>query len=245
MSRIRSSFILSLGALVLGIAHAQSTQSWVFKNQAFAYVYTNIGTVTFDFTAASATNPGQLTTLSTPYPAATAGTFQACINALVTSSLSLSAQSTAPTSTYTPATLPSACTFAPTSVSSNGTFSVTWPSGDNADGALLVITNSPTWRAEASIGAWSTPGGLTAQIVPDLVNSGKLVNGASPVSLSATPAELSAQPGSTTDNYSYYTQYQGYYVVPELFALQVNPSAAGAQVNGTNTATVTYTVAFP
>ena len=210
--------LLSVGAL------AQGAQNWNFNFPAFAYVYTNTSSVDFDFTAAST---------ATVVYAGTAGqasqaNLQNCIGGLVTSSLSVTAQSTAPTS---PSTL-GTCEFGPTSVSTSG-YTVNWNGLGSADGSLLVVTNSSTYSV--TVVADSLPSGVTYKVAPDFGD-------ASGITFTSIPTGTAA--GLATQADGLYTQYAGVYAIPLTFAADVDPTASAATASAVTTV-VTYTASAP
>ncbi|WP_287372788.1 hypothetical protein [Oceanithermus sp.] len=209
--------LLSVGAL------AQGAQNWNFNFPAFAYVYTNTSSVDFDFTAAST---------GTVAYAGAAGqaskdNLQLCIGGLVTSSLDVTAYDT-PQSTSSLGT----CEFGPTSVSTSG-YTVNWNGLGNADGSLLVVTNSSTYSV--TVVADSRPSGVTYKVAPDFGN-------ASGITFTSIPTGTAT--GLATQADGLYTQYAGVYAIPLTFAADVDPTASAATTSAVTTV-VTYTASAP
>ncbi|ADR35703.1 hypothetical protein [Oceanithermus profundus] len=212
------------GALLSVGAMAQAQQNWNFSFPVYAYVYTNTSSVDFDFTA---------TTTGTVVYAGAAGqaskaNLQSCIGSLVTSSLSVTAQNSAPTN---PSSLGS-CEFGPTSVSTSG-YTVNWNGLGSADGSLLVITNSSTYSV--TVLADSLPSGVTYKVAPDFGD-------ASGIAFTNIPTGTAA--GLATHNDGLYTQYAGVYAIPLTFAADVDPTAPAATTSAVTTL-VTYTASAP
>ena len=250
---------LVLGAVVAASiampAQAGSTTfDFNFTVPTFAYIYTDLSSVAFDFSATSVgSNKGKLATLnSNALPVAQKSELAACISNLVNNLVSSPVQ---PANAAGTNSLGTCGDYAPTSVSTSGM--VDWSSflgtGNTGgpDGTLLVITNDGLLGGSGvSVSAQitsSTASGVTLKVLPDIVKNGNLLN-SSPSSLqvvgntSSTAAYLigngssGVKPGDSANDALYYTNYVGVWAIPTLWAASIDPTQATS-----GTVTVTFT----
>ena len=217
------------GALLSVGAMAAKTTTFNFKFPQYLYVYTNLTSEDFDFTASSTGNhPGTYGNTAI----ATEANLKTCME-----NLSLPSSVTAQTSAGTSAISTGSCDFVATDTTKNSDFSVDWGStGENPDGALLVLTNVSDWSAKATItSAFSNVDSyVTLKVRTD--SNGTLSN------LSSSATTVGSKSGTTLTN-AYYTNYINAYVVPLQFVLTLdNPFAIP---EGNDTAVVTYSVSSP
>jgi len=232
--------LLSVGAL----AQAGSATNFNFSFPAYAFVFTNVQTVTFDFSAASGTS--QLENVAGYYEASSTG-LEACLSALLEGDANGTLDGTGSYTIQSPSTTSNTCSFAPTSIGKyTGAFNVTWGSNGNPDGELLVITNAGSYTVTATFtdddSDW--PSGLNIDIIAGVVNSGSLSSSSS-ISLGSTASATFNQ------NDDYTTQFSNAYIIPQLYALQLDVMSASINTYDSSNnlitvdATVTYTVAAP
>ncbi len=205
--------LLSVGVL------AQANQTWQFGYPSYAYIYTNTNTVTFDLT--DDTTDGTATVLSL-YDAASLSNLKSCIDNLVGSLSSVTANGT-------PSSEIGTCTFAPSGVTRSG-YTVDWSNlSDDADGSLLIVNNTGAY--DISVSATSLPTGASFMVAPKL--AGAVADTTDFVTISTTSTFL------VDETSGYDTQYNGVYVVPLSFAASIVPSTAPTSLTSY---TVTYTV---
>ncbi len=205
--------LLSVGAL------AQANQTWQFGYPAYAFIYTNTTTVTFDLT--DDVTDGTATVL-TLYNAASLTNLETCIDGLVNNI------SSSVTAGGTPSGEIGSCTFAPSGVSRSG-YTVDWSNlNDDADGSLLVVNNTGAY--DISVSAASLPAGVDLMVAPELAGA----VAAADFQILTTSSTFLAD-----ENSGYTTQYNGVYVVPLSFAADVDPSASATALTDY---TVTYTI---
>lgn len=231
--------LLSVGAL----AQAGNATNFNFNFPAYAFVFTNVDTVTFDFDQTSGTS--QLESVTGYYEASSAG-LAACLDAFLESDTNNTLDGTGSYTIQTPSTTSNTCNFAPTSVTKNSSaFTVDWGSTGNPDGELLVITNAGGYTVTATFadgdGDW--PSGLNIDIIAGVV-SGATIAGAGQ---NVTSVSLGSTSTSATFNQNddYTTQFANAYVIPQLYALQLDVMSASINTQGTVDASVTYTVTAP
>ena len=209
--------LLSVGAM----AQSQDTvdQDWHFKFPKYIFVYTNTTDVYFDLTDNSADGdasvlPGNLS----DYKAASLANLENCI---------LNQLGTNPD--YDTTASPNAlnkCKFAPSGITHSG-YTVTWPSGKDSDGSLLVITNA-TYTVSVEID--STITGADLMVAPKLTTDVQETDFAT---LNTNSQQIA------TDQDDLTTQYNGVYIIPLSFAAQIDPGLLETD----SVLTVTYTAA--
>ncbi|WP_287417864.1 hypothetical protein [Oceanithermus sp.] len=234
--------LLSVGAL----AQAGSATNFTFSFPAYAFVFTNVETVTFDFSASATLGTSQLENVDSYYKASPTG-LEACLNALLEGDTNGTLDGTGTYTIQSPSTTSNTCSFAPTSIGKyTGAFNVTWGGNGNPDGELLVITNAGSYTVTATFtdddSDW--PSGLNIDIIAGVVNSGSL-SSTSSISLGSTASATFNQ------NDDYTTQFANAYIIPQLYALQLDVMSASINTYDSSNnlitvdATVTYTVAAP
>jgi len=218
--------LLSVGAL------AQSTQ-FNFSYPDYFYVFTNLASEKFDFTATAAgSNPG---TATGTYGPATKNSFDSCLDTLLASApASVTAQGSMGSNQMS-----GSCDFVATDTTKDS-FSVDWGStGETAEGAVLVATNKNSWAAAARIDS-------NFSQVANYVDL-QLRTGSSTFStLSASATNIGSLSGGSLSN-AYYTNYVNIYVVPLQYKLVLtNPLAIPViDASSPDTATVVYEAGTP
>jgi len=249
--------LLSVSFLGSYGAFAQTTTNVVINYPFYLYAYNNLESVTFDFTDNTSVAPGQAdsdTVATKTASVASIANYTTCLeasipNTALTQTATQGADAGFGTSSAT------TCSFAPSEVTNYSNFSVTAASTD-ADGWLLVVTNSTDWSVDANIStSFSNFSNSKLHVSPDF--------GTSYTNVLAAATDLGDQ-----DDF-YRTNRRRHYVLPLTFALELDPydgglidptAAPNAAISGTGTpdgqividssaasetAVVTYTFAVP
>ena len=226
--------LLSVGAMAVS---NNTTQTWHFGFPVYAYIFTNVSDVYFDFT--NDDPDGNTETQDKKLTTAGLTGFNNCISQSIVNTAvdgkTFTAEAT-PNSDLIDAI--DACTFAPSGLKDAGNFSVTWPDADgdstaeSADAAILVVTNSSTYRVDASLD--SNPNGATFMIARQYSTQ---IQGASDFSAFDVSSII-------TDSNDLTTNYHNVYAAPLSFAVQVSTSTDAVALDNT-TYKVTYTVTAP
>ncbi|WP_148230383.1 hypothetical protein [Marinithermus hydrothermalis] len=223
--------LLAFGTVLAAMgAMAQSSTDFNFSFPQYAFVYTNLSSVDFDFTASgSGANPGQAPAAD---GVATQPNLEACIESILSTTVSSGSFTANDTAAGTTA-FGGSCTFAPTNVTRSG-FTVDWGGLASPDGSLLVVTNMSTWAAKASLDAANpfATGGLTLQVY----------DGTNYQNVTTTPVNVGVMNGTRTN--AFYTQYANAYVVPLTYQLVLD-DPIGLSPTTNDSATVIYTVGAP
>ena len=233
-------------ALAPGLAQ-QSRQSFSYPE--YFYVAVNASELYFDFQAESSPDPGALAGLDPRYypdlevSPATAESWRRCLNLGDAASGTYEAQTS-------PGALPRPCRFAPTRVVRER-FKALYRVDDaecqdlRTDGDLLVITNVERWQVEVRVWGTGLPEGTAFFLLP-LTRSASgvlcarrarslsqvLTTDMKPIESTATNVSVDPSDPNARDSYSYYTDYAAVYLVPSIYALEVDPGRLDPELAG-------------
>jgi len=255
--------LVALGA-TLGFAQSNSVNhTWNITFNRFAYVWINVGDLSFDLTGNPSGSPtyGYLNALSNVYPGTQSG-FEACINMPTFSTTSTTYQA------VTSGSATGVCYFAPVINSGGSNYDATYDDptttvedfNNVADADLLVLTYDSSWTLNAET-TDSIPSGVDLLFYPyawDPTNS-RLIdpNGNSKglidavkLNSSTSTAQLSSGFGSGLLPYAYRVKLTSgvspwLYLQPVNFALKVDFATALGGGDISSTIQVTYTVSNP
>ena len=209
-----------------------------FHYDAYIYLALDVDEVVFDFSQEAGEEAGLLSQLDPEtyptyaMPPASAGGWIQCFES-----------ADAPTGTYEGTTIATSgedaiCRFAPTQIVKNDAFEAHYlrtgrTSCDGplyADGSVLVLSNTD-WKVQARIGDTLPPNGIKLHILPLTYQDPQTLCAKRRLSdervkrkdrtLSTSRTTLSTDPSSRTSR-AFYTQYQGVYLVPMLFYLELD-----------------------
>jgi len=211
------------GALLSVGAMADANQTWHFSFPQYAFIYTNVSDVYFDFTNDDQDGDTNITLATSAFDNASLTNLENCINTKVSSISEVTEESSAGTDSI------GDCEFARSGLERSG-FTVTWNGGD-ADGALLIVTNGSSYN----LGVYSNakPAGVDFEVAPAKTSSsttGFVTVGDGQSNSASLGNQGKALP----------TNYANVYVVPLTFAVKVSPAAVSEATDATYT--VTYTV---
>ncbi len=248
---------LILATCLLGgsTTFAQNNTTDVIINYPFyLYAYNNLEAVTFDFVDDTAATAGQAngdTVAGDTASIAGITSYTACLEASIPATPLTQTATKGPDANFGTSAA-TTCSFAPSEVKNYGNFAVTADS-DDADGWLMVVTNSTDWSVDANIStAFTTFSNSKIHLSPDF--------GASYTNITGAATDLGDQ-----DDF-YRTNRRRHYVLPLTYALELDPYDGGlidpdtdsitgngnpdgkivvAKSSATETAVVTYTFAVP
>ena len=247
--------VLSAGLLGSSNTFAQNNTTDVIINYPFyLYAYNNLESVTFDFindTAAAAGEANGDTVAGNTASVAGISSYTTCLEASIPSTaLTQTAVQGSDASFGTSGA--TTCSFAPSEVANYSNFAVT-AAGTDADGWLLVVTNSTDWSVDANIStAFTNFSNSKIHLSPDF--------GASYTNITAAAVDLG------NDDDFYRTDRRRHYVLPLTYALELDPYDGGLidpdtdsitgsgtpdgkivvnSSSATETAVITYTFAVP
>jgi len=219
-----------LAMIVITGALAAKTTTFGFRYPEYLYIYTNLDVEYFFFDKQSpGSNPG---TYQTKYGVATQPNLEKCLV-----NMTLPSPVTAQTSAGSELIRTGKCDFVATDTEKNNDFEVKWGStGEKPDGALLVLTNTPSWTAAAYINEEFSEVGkmVTLQVRTD---KNKLEE------LSASNKTVVGQKSGSTMTNAYYTDYVNAYVIPLQFVMVLDAPFSTPKVE--DKAQVTYTASSP
>ncbi len=255
--------VLGLLGASLGLAAPPTSQThnWEINFPKFAYVWINIGDLTFDLSDHTPTNVGYLVGLNDVHEPSLNGLLE-CLNNNTTF--------TSPSGAYTGTqTAPSApvCRFAPEIGSGTTSYTVVYEDPDDsyvnyADADLFIVSSGDGWTLEAQeTSAQSIPSGVTLEAYPYVwdTNEGNLEDkggnnpslgtgsGSGGVAITeSSPVTLSSGAG---DKGYYVSGKYWMYLQPVNFALAIDFSNSGfslpISLTGTSALSVEYTVTAP
>ena len=222
-------FILSLILALFGTSLAQQAPTSVIIDfPFFLYAYNNLDTVTFDFTTDTAgALPGfadgdtlaGTSAANTNIEVANLTNLNTCIDDIVST--------TPPSVTQTGTNFDGStdngittlgtdtCLFAPSDVTRYGTFSVT---NNDADGWLLVFTNSNSWSVDATLDVdFTNFDDATLHIAAEVLSDSAVTVASTASIVDATAVDLADE----TD--FFYTDRRLMYTLPLNYILELDP----------------------
>lgn len=230
----------------------------------YLYIASGVDEVAYDFDAPSAPKPGFLSrldpSLADDYPkygdyimpAATKPALKRCLGIPDAPGGSYEGTTSPPPATLSP------CRFAPSDLLPSGLFQARYKGTGRdhcteplyADASLLVLANGP-WKVSAKLQN-AAPDGVELHVLPltfkapdlRLCKMGAISNPSRhDRKLTARRYRLlSRDPTARNRRYAYYTQYQGVYLLPLLFYLELDPNLTAPLWGTSQTVTVEYVV---
>ncbi len=254
--------VLGLLGASLGLAAPSTTQThnWQINFPKFAYVWINIGDLTFDLSDHTPSNVGYLAGLNDVHEPSLNGLLE-CLNNATFSN---------PSGTYTGTqTAPSApvCRFAPEIGSGTTSYTVVYEDPDDsyvnyADADLFIVSTGDGWTLEAQeTSGQSIPTGVTLEAYPYVwdTNEGNLEDksgnnpslgtgsGGDGLAITESPA-VTLSSGAGDKGY-YVSGKYWMYLQPVNFALAINLGSVPLPIDltsaGSGALQVTYTVTAP
>jgi len=223
--------LLVLAGALLSVGAMAQSSKFNFAYPDYFYIFTNLNSETFNFFATSpGSKPG---TASTTYGIATHDNLTACLDDLLASAPNVTASTSEGTDQIT-----GSCDFVATDTST-GSPSVDWGStGENAEGAIIIVTNKSSWAAAAKITTEFSQ-------VNGYVNLQLRTDSNTFTTLSTSAVNVGSLNGSLSN--AYYTNYKNVYAVPLQYKLVLtNPIAIPViDSSSSDTAEVTYEAGTP
>lgn len=250
--------LVLLSACIVGsnFSLAQTNTDVIINYPFYLYAYNNLESVTFDFVDDTATAAGQAVGDSVASDTVTVAgitEYTDCLEASIPDTPLTQIATQGPDANFGTTTATN-CSFAPSEVTNYGNFAVS-TSTDDADGWLLVVTNSTKWSVDANISTTFTNfSNSKIHVSPDF--------GSNYINVLAAATDLGDQ-----DDF-YRTNRRRHYVLPLTYALELDPydgdlidpstqtpaitgsdtpdgKIVVAKSSATETAVVTYTFAVP
>jgi len=221
--------------IVLTGAFAAKTTTFGFRYPEYLYIYTNLDVEYFFFDEQSpGSNPGTYETKQKKYDVATQPNLEKCLV-----NMTLPSPVTAQTSAGSELIRTGKCDFVATDTKKNKDFEVKWGStGEKPDGALLILTNAPSWTAAAYI---NEEFGEVGKMVTLQVRTEK--NTLEELSASESKKTVVGKKSGSTMTNAYYTDFVNAYVVPLQFVMVLDAPFSTPKVE--DKAQVTYTISSP